>query len=405
MALTALPREIICRIGVNHLRADEIAMWQMTCKVFRDILGGEALWESVYERDFLGRRLRFPNFNQGSLAPWITRMRVVKGTPFVTTYPKLVKIAGWSAVQVSPYDKQTVVVGEAYPGRVKVWNWETDRYQMSYQLPDGNVTSIAIMSPERFTTSSQDGVKVWDLHKVKITAQLPRVGAVSLALAKASDTEVIAGSYQGKITLWDLNHQTYQTWQDCHTDVIDTLIRSNDTLIFSGSGDKTIKTWDPRTTSCVQTFHGHTNGVMSLIQPNDRTLISASDDKTIKVWDIRTSGYLQTLAGHKNKVTAMTAFDEETLLSGSDDKTVKVWKWKTGECAQTYGPYSNTVQYLVKSDDGVIFSKIQQQAPEIWDFTKPSSQSQLTFTSPRQPSYWAAVYHSASKVYKWLMGS
>jgi WD40 repeat protein len=379
MALTVLPRDIIYRIGF-YLPANEIAKWQLTCTVFSKILGEETWWKDVYERDFSGKSLRFPNFQQGSLAPWITRMRVVKGTPFVTTYPKLVKIAGWSAVQVSPYDKQTVVVGEAHPGRVKVWDWETDSYQMSYQLPDGRPTSIAIMSPEIFTTASRDGVKVWNLHEVKITAQLPRVGPLSHALAKASDREVIAGNCKGKITLWDINQETHQTWQDCHADMVCVLISSVDGRFFSCSCDKTIKTWDLRTARCVQTFNGHTDDVSSLTQTNGHTLISGSMDKTINVWDIRTSKCLKNLKGHENEVIAITAFDEETLLSGSDDKTVKVWKWKTGECAQTYGPYSNTVHYLVKIDDGMIFSKINQQAPEIWDFTKPSTQSQASST-------------------------
>lgn len=399
MTLVTLPRDTIFQIALN-LKADEIVPWKRVCKLFHQVLGEETLWSFVYSRDYPGKNHGYATFQESALWFWAARWKLVQGKfPFVTKHPEYTNVMGWHPIAVSPYNRQIVVLGEAYPDVVKVWNRETNVCTTSDVLPHSNATAIAIMNPDRFITSSRVGIEVWDLQTVKMVDQLSSRGPLRLSLAKASNNEAISGDWGGKITLWDLEQKTHQIWQEGHTTVVSTLISCRDTTFFSGSADRTIKTWDRRTTKCTQTFTGHKEVVNSLTQPDDFTLISASGDFTIKMWDVRTNGCLRTLEGHQHVVRAVTLFDEETLISGSDDMTIKVWKWKEGQCAQTYGPLSNHVSYVVKLDDGEVFLKVAQEAAQVWDFTKSGQPVPQT---PAQTSIWARAYNYVSPYFKWF---
>ncbi|KAJ3009146.1 UNVERIFIED_CONTAM: hypothetical protein HDU68_002813, partial [Siphonaria sp. JEL0065] len=118
--------------------------------------------------------------------------------------------------------------------------------------------------------------------------------------------------------------------------------------VVSGSSDNSVKVWDLRTGECTQTLTGHTDMVYSVaISTDGETIVSGSRDKTVKLWDIRTSECTRTLTGHTDWVRSVAiSTDGETIVSGSDDKTVKVWDIRTGICVQTYTgrPFGSVVQ-------------------------------------------------------------
>jgi WD40 repeat protein len=66
--------------------------------------------------------------------------------------------------------------------------------------------------------------------------------------------------------------------------------------VVSGSYDQTIRLWDAATGALLQMLRGHTNVVYSVaFSPDGKQVVSGSSDQTIRLWDAATGAPLQTL--------------------------------------------------------------------------------------------------------------
>ncbi|KAF9470164.1 hypothetical protein BDN70DRAFT_902338, partial [Pholiota conissans] len=74
---------------------------------------------------------------------------------------------------------------------------------------------------------------------------------------------------------------------------------SDDTQIVSGSENGTVQLWDAATGEELKKLEGHTGSVMSVAFSSDnKHIVSGSDDKTVRVWDASTGVELKKLEGH-----------------------------------------------------------------------------------------------------------
>jgi len=58
------------------------------------------------------------------------------------------------------------------------------------------------------------------------------------------------------------------------------------TEIISGSRDKSIKIWNFISGKCLKTFLGHTDYIVGLVKINANQFASSSSYESIKIWDI-----------------------------------------------------------------------------------------------------------------------
>jgi len=70
-----------------------------------------------------------------------------------------------------------------------------------------------------------------------------------------------------------------------HSDYVNSVVFSPDgRQVLSGSDDKTIKLWDVNTGREIRTFSGHTDWIRSVaFSPDGNRILSYSDDETIKL--------------------------------------------------------------------------------------------------------------------------
>jgi WD40 repeat protein len=113
-----------------------------------------------------------------------------------------------------------------------------------------------------------------------------------------------------------------------HSGAVNTLsITPDGKQIVSGSSDNTIKVWDMQSGTELFSLIGHTSIVNKVVLTADGTkAVSASYDKTIKIWDLRYRKEIATLKGHTDTVNEIAITpDGKWLASVSEDRMLKFW--------------------------------------------------------------------------------
>lgn len=148
------------------------------------------------------------------------------------------------------------------------------------------------------------------------------------------DQYLMTGSYDGKVSVWDLETGKLLRQLEGHRNTVSALKFDNLKLI-TASRDETVRVWNYRTGDCVCTFRGHEGPVLS-IDCNQRLIASGSADKNIKVWDFATKTCF-TLRGHTDWVQSVKVHSASgTLYSGSQDGTIRMWDLATKNCVRIF---------------------------------------------------------------------
>eukprot|EP00316_Scyphosphaera_apsteinii_P004621 CAMPEP_0119332718 /NCGR_PEP_ID=MMETSP1333-20130426/83429_1 /TAXON_ID=418940 /ORGANISM="Scyphosphaera apsteinii, Strain RCC1455" /LENGTH=514 /DNA_ID=CAMNT_0007342605 /DNA_START=55 /DNA_END=1599 /DNA_ORIENTATION=- len=152
------------------------------------------------------------------------------------------------------------------------------------------------------------------LHELGSTSQLRRfdghTGAVMCLASTASGRELISGSVDHSVRIWDVETGACSCYIRGHTRSVHCLKVGKAqphgaSMLFTGSRDHTIKLWDMRTSHCQNTLRGHT-GSVTCVDAQGWKLVSGggynrgadddevlSVDSTIRCWDLRRLGSSQ----------------------------------------------------------------------------------------------------------------
>ena len=122
---------------------------------------------------------------------------------------------------------------------------------------------------------------------------------------------------------------------------VQALFTPDGSQVISGSSDGTIKLWDARSGTFIRAFFGHSGndaanwfgGIADLaIDPSGEQIVSAGIDSTVRIWDRSSGEQMHLLRGHTAPVMLIAvSSDGALLLSGGQDSTVIVWNRVTGE--------------------------------------------------------------------------
>jgi WD40 repeat protein len=178
--------------------------------------------------------------------------------------------------------------------------------------------------------------------------------AVSAMTFSPDGKQVVSGSWDNTVRLWDAATGTVLQTLEEHTDVVGVVTFSPDgKQVASASDDTTVRLWDAATGAALQTLEGHTDQVTAVgFSTDSNQIASASDDRIIRLWNVATGAAFQTLEGHTDQVTAVGfSPDSNQIASASDDKTIKLWDAATGAVLWTL-KYTGIVPTLSFSTDG-----------------------------------------------------
>ena len=123
-----------------------------------------------------------------------------------------------------------------------------------------------------------------------------------------------------------------------HT-VASILTKSTDPQIITGSHDTTVKLWDLVAGKCMTTLTHHQKAIRALCQPSfEHTFVSGAAD-SLKYWQGKDGRFLKSYtpaAGNSGTVVNCLAVnDDGVMVSGGDDGTMEFWDYKSGHNFQS----------------------------------------------------------------------
>lgn len=86
--------------------------------------------------------------------------------------------------------------------------------------------------------------------------------------------------------------------------------------VVTGSADSTIKLWDLAAGRAITTLTNHKKGVRALVKhPREFTFVSGAAD-TLKKWHLKEGKFLKNFKGHKGIVNTLSINQKDVLVSG-----------------------------------------------------------------------------------------
>ncbi len=167
--------------------------------------------------------------------------------------------------------------------------------------------------------------------------------------------QILAGSGDGKLRVWDLESREMLRTVQAHDDWTFTVeFHPSGKWLATGGGDNLIKFWSWPELTEIGRLEGHTNDIHAIGFNSDGTrLVSAGDDRSVRIWDVVGRRELFALAGHEGSIPGLAMSpDGHIAATASRDGTVRLWSVEHGENVGVLQGHTDDVMSVAFSPDG-----------------------------------------------------
>lgn len=242
---------------------------------------------------------------------------------------------------VASPDGQTLATG-SYGSRITLWDLSTGAASELDQH-QGRVNSLAIASGRLVSGSGDGSVRVWDLSSAFQVADPMVAGARVLSLAADTSGRVAAGYSDGNIRIWNLFDGSLVATIPAHDDQVSSLAftPADPVQLVSGSHDGTIRVWELGGSAARlrQTMDVGSKVNTVALHPNNGLIASGDYDGRVRLWNLATGNEEtgRSLPSH-TFIVGDVAFSPngEWLVSVGYDEKVKIWDLNAGTERQTF---------------------------------------------------------------------
>ncbi|XP_023336379.1 LOW QUALITY PROTEIN: guanine nucleotide-binding protein subunit beta-5-like [Eurytemora carolleeae] len=233
-------------------------------------------------------------------------------------------------------------------------------------------------------SSSQDGkIIIWDAFTTnkEHALSLPTTWVMACAYSPSGQA-VACGGLDNKLTVFPLAIEEDATGRKkvvgTHTSYTSCcLFPGSDNQILTGSGDATVALWDVESGAVLQTFHGHTSDVMTIDLapgPNLNLFASGACDNTAYLWDMRTGEYVQYFEGHTSDINSVKFHPGgDAIATGSDDASCRLFDLRADREVAMYSKDAilfgvNAVDFSMSGR--LLFAGYNDYTVNLWDTLK-----------------------------------
>ncbi len=193
-------------------------------------------------------------------------------------------------------------------------------------------------------------------------------------LEKINDTQIVSGSLDSLIRLWELTKGICLKTFKGHSKAVVGLIKLFDTHLISGSWDMKIRVWVLKTGECINSFLAHSEGLCWLKAIFTTQIASISSEECIKIWDFsspsRYGKTYKTFIGHFDIILCLEKLNSNLIASGGMNKyQITIWYMDTQKIKSTINAHEKSVEMIIKLDDRRFVSASSDTTLKIWDFT------------------------------------
>lgn len=204
-----------------------------------------------------------------------------------------------------------------------------------------------------------------------------------LCVIQLADERLCSGGSDGAIKLWDL--ASHWTEGSCdrtmrgHTGAVTALVQLRDGRLCSSSEDCSIRLWDLSSCQCIRSLHGLGGAVTCIVQLRDSSLCSSSADGSIRWWDVDTLRCVSTVRAHESAVNCVVELHHHhqqqqcmhrAICTGGEDSTIKVWDPRTpSEPMVLHGHWSGVLS-VAELRGGRLVSASRDMKVKIWDLAR-----------------------------------
>lgn len=119
--------------------------------------------------------------------------------------------------------------------------------------------------------------------------------------------------------------------------VADVKCQDSDPQVITGSMDSTVRLWDLAAGKTMITLTHHKKSIRALaIHPTEYSFASASaGGNNIKKWQCPEGTFVFNFSGHNAIINTLSVNPEGVFFSGGDNGTLTLWDWDSGTAFQT----------------------------------------------------------------------
>ncbi len=260
-------------------------------------------------------------------------------------------------------------------GEVRIWREAGQTLYLLWQAHTDTVSAFAFGPDEhRLATGSWDGtITLWDLeHSVPLWTVWQPTGVLSMAFVPDGRTFVSSGN-DAIVRLWDLQSGTsLQTLP--HPSPVFAVAWSPDGTRLAGAGNEgNVYVWDTSNGMLLTRLQGHHSRVASVVWSPDGTRLASGGWSRGRgemfLWDAYSGERLHIFADAPGSVLALDWSPRgELLVSGSSDGMLRWWDVQSGECLRIREGHQGAVQSLRISHDGHRLASCgDDNTIKIWD--------------------------------------
>jgi YD repeat-containing protein len=293
--------------------------------------------------------------------------------------------SAWSASAGDlDFSPDGVRLAVAAGSRVAVWNLQSSTSATNALL--GSFTGhVATVSSVRFSpandevlSGSSDGtIRIWD---ARTFAQARRFsvtnGEPSPAAFSSDGARVLGGAARGVARIWDAIVPTniLRTLTGHSASITAVAFSPDGTRALTGSSDKSAILWNATTGAILYRWTNHTHIVSAVaFSPDGTRALTASSDGTIRIWNLATGASVVVL--RQGRPLSKAVFSPDGLHVAASDRALPgmayLWEVSSGRVLKTFRPSNvnpSTVEGVAFSPDrAAIATSHSDGSIRLWD--------------------------------------